>query len=130
LANIEDARAKSKAYNADPANRNRINEQRRTEYHRDHELTRQRENKKRLNCSSKSKQKTKAYADAYRVKNPDKLSAYQREYHRKSKSDLADTFVKKALTHRSLLLSSQLPQALIELKRQQLLLLREINEQR
>lgn len=79
----------------------------------------QRENKERIN----------AYTVKWQKANPEKFKSIQSAHRRRAADEISDAYVRRMLSSRSTLKPSQIPDALVHLKRQFIALNREINAQ-
>ena len=75
--------------------------------------------------------KRKARKAKYRAENKDKMSAYQAKYYaeNKDRESLSNNYIKKLLISRSRIVRKDIPPELIELKRIQIKITREIRNQ-
>ncbi len=65
---------------------------------------------------------------SYYEKNRKKILAYQRKLRKEQRDNLSDTYIKKRICHKSNLSYKDIPQTLIELKRKQLMIKRELEQ--
>lgn len=83
---------------------------------------REREYKRKYSTKPEAKQKKKEY----KKQNPDRISISNLKYKTRIKSTLGDTYLKELICQNTLLKHTNVPQDLVELKRKQLLLKRQL----
>jgi hypothetical protein len=74
------------------------------------------------------KKEIREYRKKWTIENLDKNRGYSKKYSKKQSEKLSGYYVTKLLTARSNILKEDIPQELIELKRKQLLLKRQLND--
>lgn len=75
-----------------------------------------------------NKDKVRAAAARYRAANKAKAAAFAAAYHAAARRDLLDRYVKATITRGTSIKSADVPQELVELKRVQLLIKREVKK--
>lgn len=130
-----------KKWATDPKFRAKCYARRRAAYAANPEKERARKAAYRLKAPDETKAKIKAYGERYRIENHDKLSeaarlfratneyrAYESARKKRGIASLSDRYIRAKLTQGTALKAADIPRELIEVKREQLLLTRALNE--